>query len=114
MKKSVLLLMMGLAACTLHKTPVISGGSQVDGIVRMSYELPPLQRATVDSYLAQSTASRQCQNWGFANAVPYGQPITTCSLISGSSCMNETVTLEYQCQGISPVPYGTTTVGGYY
>lgn len=93
-----------LTGCTLTKTPEVIGGNQILGLVRLGFDLPVLQRAKIDDYLAQSTAAKQCQNWGYAHAVRFGDPIYTCSVTSGTQCLNESVTLNYQCQGVALTP----------
>jgi len=100
MNRSIaVLLFFTLAGCTIPKTPQVVGGNQSLGLVRLGFDVPALQRAKIDDYLALATATKQCQNWGFDHAVRYGDPITTCSVISGTQCMNESVVLNYQCQG---------------
>lgn len=94
-----------LSACTINKTPQPVKSSETAGVVRLGFDLAPLQHAKVDSYIAQSTASHQCQQWGYIAALPYGEPIKTCSLTSGALCLNQTVTLEYQCRGIGMEKY---------
>ncbi len=102
---SFILAAMLLAGCTASKTPVPVKGSEVAGVVRLGFDLAPLQTAKVDTYLAQSAASHQCQQWGYIAASPYGEPIKTCSLSSGALCLNQKVTLEYQCRGIGMEKY---------
>lgn len=99
------ILLFTLAGCTITKTPEVVGGNQMLGLVRLGFDVPALQRAKIDDYLAQGTAAKQCQSWGYDHAVRFGDPVTTCSLISGTQCMNESVILNYQCQGalITPV-----------
>ena len=94
-----------LAGCTLDKTPQPIKSSEVAGVVRLGFDLPALQNGKVDSYIAQSTASHQCQQWGYIAAFPYGEPIKTCSLRSGALCLNQQVTLEYQCRGVGMEKY---------
>lgn len=102
---SVLLAVLLLSACTINKTPEPVKGSEVAGVVRLGFDLAPLQHGKVDSYIAQSTASHQCQQWGYIAAFPYGEPIKTCSVTSGALCLNQKVTLEYQCRGIGMEQY---------
>lgn len=52
-----------------------------------------------DDYVNNGTATKACQHMGYATASAYGQPIKTCTLISGSLCLNESVTIQYKCQG---------------
>ncbi|OAT32234.1 putative outer membrane lipoprotein [Buttiauxella brennerae ATCC 51605] len=89
-----------LTSCTINKTPQPVKGSEVAGVVRLGFDLAVLQNGKVDSYIAQSAASQQCQQWGYIAAFPYGEPIKTCSLTSGALCLNQKVTLEYQCRGV--------------
>jgi len=95
------LLFLSLAGCTITKNPEVTGGNQMMGLVQLGFDVPALQRARIDDYLALSTATKQCQNWGYDRAVRYGDPIYTCSVISGTQCLNESVTLNYQCQGVA-------------
>lgn len=106
---AVLLLLSG---CTITKSPEVVATNPLTGTVRLGYTLAPLQKGKVDSYAANSTATRQCQQWGFATALPYGNPITTCSVITGTQCMAKSVVLEYQCRGIAI--NSTTAVSHWY
>lgn len=90
-----------LAGCTITKEPQVSSVDTTSGIVRLSFNEAMLQSARYDSYTTQGTANKQCQQMGYATAVAYGQPISTCSVISGSICMNTKVTIQYQCRGIA-------------
>ena len=94
-----------LAGCTVNKTPVPVKSSEVVGVVRLGFDLAPLQTAKVDTYVAQSAASHQCQQWGYIAAYPYGEPIKTCSVTSGAVCLSQKVTLEYQCRGVGMERY---------
>lgn len=96
---------LALGGCTINKIPQPVKSSETAGVVRLGFDLSPLQTAKVDSYVAQSTASHQCQQWGYIAAFPYGEPIKTCSLSSGALCLNQKVTLEYQCRGIGMEKY---------
>ncbi|MEN3753960.1 YecR family lipoprotein [Mangrovibacter sp. SLW1] len=53
-----------VASCTITKTPEFVGGDRTSGVVRLAYDLPPLQNARVDQYMAQNNANRACQAWG--------------------------------------------------
>lgn len=92
-----------LAGCTITKEAKVSEVDTTSGLVRLSYNQPMMQSARYDSYTAQGTANKQCQQMGYASAVPYGQPVETCSLISGSACMNTKVTIQYQCRGMAMI-----------
>lgn len=104
-RSSLFIAVLVLSGCSLNKTPEPVKGSEVAGVVRLGFDLAPLQTAKVDTYIAQSTASHQCQQWGYIAAFPYGEPIKTCSLSSGAVCLNQKVTLEYQCRGIGMEKY---------
>lgn len=99
--------LMLLAGCTITKEPEVSDVNPTTGVVRLTFNEAVLQKARFDDYTTHGTATRQCQQMGFAEATAYGQPIYTCSLTSGSVCLNETITLQYQCRGISQ-PYPAT------
>ncbi|HAZ54048.1 MAG TPA: hypothetical protein DCY50_03220 [Franconibacter helveticus] len=101
MRNAILLAALLLAGCTLTKDPEVVGGNKLTGMVRLGFSDPALFDAKADPYLAQATATRQFQEWGFATAEGYGQPIKTCSVISGTQCLNESVILKYQCRGFA-------------
>jgi len=90
-----------LSACTVHRQANVTDVDATSGIVRLTYGQAPLQSATTDDYVANGTATKQCQQMGYATAFAYGQPVTTCTVTSGSLCMNQSVTLQYQCRGIA-------------
>ncbi|WLI76110.1 YecR family lipoprotein [Kosakonia sp. H02] len=93
--------LMLLAGCTLTKEAEVSSVDTTSGLVRLSFNQTMMQNARYDEYTAQGTANKQCQQMGYATAVPYGQPVQTCSLISGSACMNTKITIQYQCRGVA-------------
>lgn len=104
--KSLLLIpaLLALSACSVPRTASVSEVDATSGIVRLTYGQAVLQNARTDSYLAQSEANKACQQMGYATAFSYGQPISTCSTISGSLCLNEYITLQYQCRGVANIP----------
>lgn len=104
--KSLLLIpaLLTLSACSIPRAASVSEVDQTSGIVRLTYGQAILQNAKTDDYLAQSEANKACQQMGYATAFPFGQPITTCTTTSGSVCLNEQATLQYQCRGIANVP----------
>lgn len=97
-----------LSACTIHRQANVTDVDSTSGIVRLTYDQAMLQNASTDDYVANGSATKQCQQMGYAAAVSYGQPVKTCTVTSGSLCMNETITLQYQCRGIAvtPMPVG--------
>ncbi|EKM0527387.1 YecR family lipoprotein [Cronobacter turicensis] len=100
-KVIIITALLALSGCTITKTPEIVGGSKVTGTVRLGISEQPLQHAKVDNYVAQSMANRQCQDWGYAVAEAYGAPVKTCSVVTGTQCMTESIVLEYQCRGFT-------------
>lgn len=97
-----------LCGCTITKQAEVSSVDTTSGLVRLSFNQAMMQTAHYDEYTAQGTANKQCQQMGYATAVPFGQPVSTCSLISGSVCMNTKVTIQYQCRGMA---FTHTTAG---
>lgn len=104
-RSSLFIAILLLSGCTFNKTPEPVKSSEVAGVVRLGFDLAVLQKGKVDSFIAQSTASHQCQQWGYIAAFPYGEPIKTCSLSSGALCLQQKVTLEYQCRGVGMEKY---------
>ncbi len=90
-----------LTGCAINRQAQVSDASATTGIVRLSYDQAMLQNAYTDDYIAQGTATRACQQLGYASAQPFGQPVSTCSVYAGSLCMNTKITLSWQCQGIA-------------
>ncbi|MGY5956583.1 hypothetical protein ACUY4R_003433 [Kosakonia sp. BK9b] len=97
-----------LSGCSFTKQAKVSEVDPISGLVRLSFNQQMLQTASYDQSAAQSTANKQCQQMGYATAVSYGRPVETCSLISGSVCMNTKVTIQYQCRGMA-FNHGTAT-----
>lgn len=96
-----------LSGCTISRNADVSDVSAPTGVVRLSYGETLLQNAWTDDYTAHGTATRECQQLGYASAVRFGQPVNTCSLYAGSLCLNTRVTIAYQCQGFAlsqPLP----------
>ncbi|WP_330984397.1 MULTISPECIES: YecR family lipoprotein [Enterobacterales] len=90
-----------LSACTVHRQANVTDVDATSGIVRLTYGQAMLQSAITDNSVANGNATKQCQQMGYATAVPFGQPVTTCTVTSGSLCINSSVTLQYQCRGIA-------------
>lgn len=88
-----------LDGCSINRQAEISSTDAPNGIVRLDYGQAMLQNAWSDEYVNNGTATKACQHMGYATASAYGQPIKTCTLISGSLCLNESVTIQYKCQG---------------
>lgn len=93
-----------LVGCSVTRQAEVSSMDAPNGIVRLDYGQAMLQNARYDEYVTNGTAARACQSMGYATASAYGQPITTCSLTSGSVCLNDTVTIQYKCSGYAVNP----------
>ncbi|MGG5838622.1 MULTISPECIES: YecR family lipoprotein [Enterobacteriaceae] len=93
-----------LAGCNVTRQAEVSSADAPNGVVRLNYNQAMLQNAHYDAYLTNGTATRECQSMGYATASFYGQPIKTCSLVSGSLCLNETMTIQYKCLGYATTP----------
>lgn len=93
-----------LAGCTITRQAEVSHVDAPNGVVRLNYNQATLQNARYDAYLTNGTATRECQSMGYATASFYGEPIKTCSLVSGSVCLNETMTIQYKCLGYATRP----------
>lgn len=110
-KLALLAVVLTLSACTVHRQANVSDADANSGVVRLTYGQAMLQSATTDSYVASGTATKQCQQMGYATATPFGQPVTTCTTTSGSLCLNQSVTLQYQCRGVAVT---TTSTANYW
>ncbi|EMF0718107.1 YecR-like lipofamily protein [Citrobacter freundii] len=95
------LLPLMLTGCTITKQAQVSEASAITGVVRLTYNQAMLQTARTDDYVAQGTATRACQRMGYASAVAFGQPVSTCSVYAGSLCLNTKITLAWQCHGVA-------------
>lgn len=93
-----------LSACSVSREATVSEMDATSGVVRLTYGQAMLQDAKTDDYMAHGTAIKACQQMGYAAAVAYGQPIATCTASSGPLCLNESVTLQYQCRGLAIQP----------
>ncbi|WP_253377777.1 YecR family lipoprotein [unidentified bacterial endosymbiont] len=93
-----------LAGCSINRQAEVSHLDAPGGIVRLNYGQAMLQNAHSDVYVNKGSAEKACQSMGFATASAYGQPIKTCTLISGSLCLNETVTIQFKCMGYAISP----------
>ncbi|WP_326467066.1 YecR family lipoprotein [Enterobacter wuhouensis] len=93
-----------LAGCSINRQAEVSSLDAPNGIVRLNYGQAMLQNAHSDAYVNNGTAEKACQSMGYATASAYGQPIKTCTLISGSLCLNETMTIQYKCMGYAVTP----------
>jgi hypothetical protein len=99
---------LALSACSITRQAEVSEMDTTSGVVRLTYGQAMLQHAKTDDYVVNGEATKACQKMGYASAFAYGQPITTCTVSSGAACINESVTLQYQCRGIAVTPASTS------
>lgn len=95
------LLPLVLTGCTITKQAQVSEASAITGVVRLTYNQAMLQTARTDDYVTQGTATKECQRMGYASAVAFGQPVSTCSVYAGSLCLNTKITHAWQCHGVA-------------
>ena len=80
-------LLLLLAGCGVTRQAEVSSVDVTSGVVMLNYDQAMLQNARYDDYVTSGTATRECQAMGYNTAMAYGQPVKTCSLISGSLCL---------------------------
>ena len=98
-----------LAGCSVTRQAEVSTADTTSGVVKLNYGQAMMQNAHYDDYVTNGTATRECQSMGYATASSYGQPIKTCTLVSGSVCLNESITIQYKCLGYAVNPAAAQT-----
>ncbi|MCG7782369.1 YecR family lipoprotein [Lelliottia amnigena] len=98
-----------LAGCNVTRQAEVNSVDSTSGVVRLNMGQAILQNSHYDDYVTNGTATRECQAMGYATASAYGQPIKTCTVVSGSLCLNESVTIQYKCQGFAINPSAKQT-----
>jgi hypothetical protein len=89
-----------LAGCATVSQMTATGGSRADGVVRLSYELGPLDKARIDEADALRTAQARCRTWGYTDAEAFGGVTRQCTASAGIyGCNRWLITKEYQCLG---------------
>jgi hypothetical protein len=105
MKRTLSLLALSallIAACQTQKMWTATGGSRADGIVRLSFELGPLEVPVVDENQGLALAAQRCAAWGYGDAEAFGGVLQSCTMPDGyGGCNLVLVTKEYQCTGTS-------------
>lgn len=86
-----------LAACSVVKVPVATGGSKSDGTVVMSYEYGGFEQPKPDWNSAQQEATQRCQAWGYTGAEAFGGVNKKCNGYNAYGCVRYTVHRTYQC-----------------
>ncbi|KSB53847.1 YecR-like lipofamily protein [Salmonella enterica] len=86
--------LLALTGCTITRQAQVSEASPISGIVRLTYNQPLYFTSRTDDYVSHGTATRECQQMGYADAVSFGQPVGTCSIYAGSLCLNTRFTLS--------------------
>lgn len=89
-----------LAGCATVSQMTATGGSRADGVVRLSYELGPFDKAKIDEADGLRTAQARCKTWGYKDAEAFGGIIRQCQQPGGLyGCNRWLITKEYQCIG---------------
>ncbi|MFT4792141.1 MAG: hypothetical protein ACJAVR_003326 [Paracoccaceae bacterium] len=87
-----------LAGCATQKTPVPTGGSKSDGIVRLSFQVGIFEDPQVDWSNAQASAMARCAAWGYTGAEPFGGQTQQCLRFNGyGNCILANMHTDYQC-----------------
>lgn len=94
-KGFILISIITLTACSVEKKLSATGGSKADGIVKMSYEVGPLEQVTVDKEQGARSALKRCKSWGYNRVEPFEASSKRC--LDQPNCMRYIVTTEYQC-----------------
>lgn len=88
-----------ISGCATTKTPVIMGGSNIDGIVDMVYEYTWLEKPKVNWDDANEKASEKCKSWGFQSSFPTGKQKEICrEYDQKGTCMRTFTTAYFQCR----------------
>jgi hypothetical protein len=90
---------LALGGCAVSKNWQATGGSQSDGVVRLSYEYKQLQAAQTSDQQALNVAASRCGSWGYTGSEALGRTKQTCNQPGGLGCAGWLVTKEYQCHG---------------
>jgi len=88
-----------LSGCAVQKQLIPVGGSKSDGTVKLSYSFNELESPRVNLQQGAQAAAERCAAWGYSGAEPFGGSTSACTQTSGDSCLETTVTVEYQCTG---------------
>jgi hypothetical protein len=92
--------LVALAGCATVSQMTATGGSRADGVVRLSYELGPFDKARIDEADALRTAQARCKTWGYNDAEAFGGVTRQCQAPGGLyGCQRWLITKEYQCLG---------------
>lgn len=101
MKRTMILAaVLVLAGCSTVSQWTATGGSRADGVVRLSYELGPFQKAQMDDQQGLTLATERCKTWGYTGAEAFGGVTRQCTHPGQfGSCDAYHVTKDYQCTG---------------
>jgi hypothetical protein len=93
-------LFVALAGCATVSQMTATGGSRADGVVRLSYELGPFDKARIDEAAGLRDAQARCKTWGYKDAEAFGGVTRQCQAPGGMyGCQRWLITKEYQCLG---------------
>jgi hypothetical protein len=98
---SMLLVVLCFSACAgTRKDWMITGGSQANGIVELSYQYREFEVPHTNEAQAHVVANLGCHEWGYSNSRPFGRPIKNCNQHGGflEDCASWTVSRQYWCR----------------
>ena len=94
-----------LSGCVTTKDWSATGGSRADGVVRLSYEMGPLEKPQLNEQQAIGLATQRCKTWGYSGAEAFGGVTRQCNMPGGlSGCGQYMITKEFQCTGNAAAP----------
>ena len=87
-------LIAGCAPLEKHWIPL--SGSKADGMIKLGYQNPSMRSVSISDQEALDMAQQKCHAWGYVNAVPFGNEITTCEP-NDPYCFKKNISRDYQC-----------------
>ena len=96
---AVALVGLTLSGCAVQKQLVPTGGSKADGTVKLSFTYGMFEKPEVDGQQGARLAAQRCAAWGYTGAESFGGYTQQCTQPSSSGCLQQMVTVEYQCTG---------------
>ena len=96
-KLSIVLISLILNSCATVKTPIPISGSKADGTITLAYQYGEFEEPVIDWDSSNAKAKERCKAWGYHNAQPFGGSQSSCLAYNQYGCVQEQVTIMYQC-----------------
>jgi hypothetical protein len=87
-----------LAGCATPNYLEATGGSQLDGLVQVSYPKGPFEYGQSRESQGLAIATGRCQFWDYKRAELSGAEKSVCRTMGKFHCLETTITQEYLCQ----------------